>query len=400
MTARLIRPRMQRLPPPAEARTRGDYLLLALVAVLLIVGLQALYSASFVSGLNDFNSPWYYLTRQLLGVGLGMVVLFVCARIDYHRWLTWSPFIMAAVILLLLLLMVPGVGTTAGGSTRWFSLGPIPFQIQPSELAKLGMIIYIAAWLATRGERLQRFGAGAVPFMIVVGLVAALVLLQPDLGTTTILVLSSVALFFLAGANLRHVGFLLLSIVLAVVPVIASASYRNVRWKSFVDPWADAQGSGYHIIQSLIAIGSGGLFGLGLGSSRQKFSYVFGAHTDAIFAIIAEELGLVGSVLVIGLFAALAYRGLRIVLAAPDSFGALLAGGVTVWLALQALINIGGITKTIPFTGVPLPFISYGPSSLLVSMAGIGILLNISRQARSAPRGQARPVRVPPAGDP
>ncbi|MBI2865043.1 MAG: putative lipid II flippase FtsW [Chloroflexi bacterium] len=362
---------------------RPDYLLLALVAVLLMIGLQALFSASFVLGLTEYGNVYYFVTRQIVFGFIGLVALVVFMRLDYHHWRVWSAWIMLAALAALVMVLLPGLGKSIYGSTRWIQIGSLP-PIQPSEGAKLALVIYVSSWLATRREAVRHFASGVIPFVAITAIVAGLVLVQPDLGTAMVILFVAAVLFFLAGASLKHLAGLALGGAIVALPLVLAAGYRQSRMQAFLDPWSDPQGKGFHIIQSLIALGSGGIMGLGLGSSRQKFSYVPGSHTDAIFAIIGEELGLVGSVLVIGLFAAIAYRGFKIVFSAPDEFGALMAAGITSWLAFQAMINIGGITRSIPFTGITLPFISYGGSSLAVSLAAVGILLNISNHCLSA----------------
>ncbi|MDO8674052.1 MAG: putative lipid II flippase FtsW [Dehalococcoidia bacterium] len=360
-----------------------DYLLLALVAVLLMIGLQALFSASFVIGLTEYGNMYYFVTRQIIFGLVGLVALILFMRLDYHYWKVWSVWIMLIALAALVMVMLPVFGRSIYGSARWIQIGSLP-PIQPSEGAKLAVVIFVSSWLSSRREKVRSFMAGVIPFILVTGLVAGLVLVQPDLGTSVVIVFIATVLFFLAGANLKHLAGLAVGGVLTVAPLLLVAGYRQSRMQAYLDPWSDPQGKGFHIIQSLIALGSGGIMGLGLGSSRQKFSYVPGSHTDAIFAIIGEELGFVGCVIVIGLFATIAYRGFKIVFNAPDEFGALMAAGITSWLAFQAMINIGGITRSIPFTGITLPFISYGGSSLAVSMAAVGILLNISKHCRSA----------------
>ncbi|MCL6647027.1 MAG: putative lipid II flippase FtsW [Chloroflexi bacterium] len=375
---------------------RADYLLLGIVVVLVMVGLQALYSASFALAMAAYNDPTYFIARQLVFAALGSVVLLVCWRLPYRLWrLLAFPLLLVAVAALGLVL-VPGVGVNVYGAQRWISLGPLP-AFQPSEFVKLATVVYLAAWLADRPIRLGKLSSGLVPFGLIVGALIVLVLLQPDLGTAVVIGLTAVVLYFLAGAPASHL-LAILGGAAAATPLLLAASYRSNRLEAFLDPWKDPQGTGFHIIQSLIAIGSGGLTGLGFGSARQKFGYVFGSHSDAIFAIIGEELGLVGTTLVVALFVLLGWRGLRVAARCPDRFGALLAAGITCWLCLQAFINIGGITRTIPFTGIPLPFISYGGSALLALFAAVGLLLNISRTLPAPP--EEEPARAAPAGPP
>ncbi|HEY8490770.1 MAG TPA: FtsW/RodA/SpoVE family cell cycle protein, partial [Dehalococcoidia bacterium] len=263
---------------------------------------------------------------------------------------------------------------------RWIQLGPLP-PIQPSEAVKLAMIIYIAAWLAAKGEHVRRWSLGFLPFIIMVGVVGGLVMIQPDMGTTLVIVLTTCIMFFVGGASWGAVSTLLAGGVVSSLMLISVASYRSERLWAFFHAEEDPGGAGYHILQLLIALGSGGLTGLGLGESRQKFFYVPGAHTDGIFAILAEEAGFIGGLAVIVLFAVLVYRGFKVVFNAQDEFGALLAVGIVSWIACQALLNVGGVTRSIPLTGIPLPFMSYGGSALWALMAGVGLLLSISRYA-------------------
>ena len=357
-----------------------DRLLLAAVGVLIMVGLQMVYSSSFGYALTAYNDAGYLALRQALWALVGFALLLVFSRVDYHIWRDLSLIGMAISVLALIAVHLPMVGVSSYGATRWLRLGPLP-PIQPSEFIKLPMVIYVSAWLTGRGDKLRNFSAGLAPFVVLMGLVGGLIMLQPDLGTTVVILLTGGALFFIAGASLRHLLILVAIAAVAGLLLVLGAEYRSGRIESFLDPWKDPQGKGFHIIQSLVALGSGGFWGLGLGASRQKFFYVPGSHTDAIFAIIGEELGFIGVVGVMALFAFLLYRGFRLAFRAPDQFGVLLASGITFWFAFQVVINIGGITRSIPFTGIPLPFLSYGGSALAISLAAVGILINISKQS-------------------
>lgn len=346
---------------------------------LVVVGLVFVYSASFAVALAAFDNINYFIVRQAVAAVIGLAVMLFLAHWDYHKLRLLSPLLMLAAVVSLTAVLF--VGSDAYGARRWIGFGSLP-PFQPSEFAKLAMVIYISAWLASRGAEVKTFALGFVPFIFMVGVVAALILLEPDTGTAAIVVLTTVTLFFIAGASLTHL-FALMGIggVTACVLVLAQ-SYRADRLFAFLSAEDDPSGLGFQVLQLLIALGSGGVEGLGLGVSRQKFFYIPGAHTDGIFAIIGEEAGFIGAMLVIGLFAYLCYRGFRVALNARDDFGAYLALGITSWIAFQALINIGGITRTIPLTGIPLPFLSYGGSSLLVTMAAIGVLLSVSRYGK------------------
>jgi cell division protein FtsW len=371
---------------------KPDYAILATTFALVVIGLIFVYSSSFAIGLAEFGNVNYFLFRHLVAVILGAAALLFFMSVDYHRLRAFSPLIMLAAVVSLGAVLF--IGTNAYGAQSWFDLGPLPFQ--PSEFAKLALIIYISAWLASGRRDLTSFATGFAPFIFAVGVVAALILMQPDTGTASIIVATTVALFFLAGGSVFHVFTLACAGVVAGVMLILAEGYRAERFLAFTSAESDPQGIGFQTLQLLIALGSGGLEGLGLGVSRQKFFYIPAAHTDGIFAIIGEETGFIGCMVVLGLFAYLIYRGFRVALRAHDQFGSYLAMGVVCWIAFQALVNIGGITRSIPLTGIPLPFVSYGGSSLIMVMAGVGVLLSVSRYSReSAP--QRQPVRRPAA---
>jgi cell division protein FtsW len=368
--------------------------------MLLVAGLLAVYSASFAVGELEYGDTNYFIIRQAGAAVLGLGLLWFFMRIDYHLLYPLSLLMMVLALVGLLAVLLPGIGLEQNGAHRWLSLGPLP-PLQPSEFAKLAIIVYIAAWLASRRDNIKHFSMGFVPFTLMVGLVASLVVVEPDMGTTVVIVLTTCTLFFVAGAPISHLGLLMVAGGLISWALIAVTDYRVDRITSFISPESDPEGIGFHIIQLLIALGSGGPAGLGWGESRQKFFYVPGSHTDGVFAIIGEELGFIGAVAVIALFAFLVYRGIRTALNAQDHFGAYLAVGILSWIAYQTLINIGGITRSIPMTGIPLPFISYGGSALVATMAGVGMLLNVSRYGRdqgyldrTAPRARFRFRRV------
>ncbi|MGD0114663.1 MAG: putative lipid II flippase FtsW [Dehalococcoidia bacterium] len=365
---------------------------MTLVVMLVTVGLLAVYSASFALGSLQYGSPYYFVARQAMWAVVGSGLLVFMMRFDYHRLRAMSPLLMFGALVGLTAVLAPGIGVNHNGASRWIAMGPLP-PVQPSEFAKLALIIYVSAWLSGKSRNLRSFAAGLVPFVVMVGLVAGLVMLEPDMGTTIIIVLTTITLFFVAGGALSHL-FALTSIGGVTAGfLVLTGGYRMDRIFAFVSPEADPAGKGFHILQLLIALGSGGVTGLGIGASRQKFFYVPGAHTDGIFAIIGEEMGFIGAMAVILLFALLIYRGIRIMLNAQDNFGSLLALGITSWIAYQAVINIGGITRTMPLTGIPLPFLSYGGSALAATLAAVGILLNISRYSKArAPVKERRPV--------
>ena len=352
-----------------------DPWLLMIVLALLCIGIVMVYSASSFIAARFYGDASYFLQRELIWVVLGVVVMTVTMRVDYRHWRRLS--LVGMVIILLLLVIVLRFGVNVYGASRWLAFGSY-FSFQPSELTKLVLALYIADWLARKGNQVGTFLYGLAPFVILVGLVLGLVLLENDMGTAIIIAGFATAMFFTAGANI--VQFLL---ALACGGLIflreALHGYRYYRLTGFLDPFKNVTSINLQLYQSLLALGSGGLFGLGLGASRQKTGYLPLPYTDSIFAILGEELGFIGCVVVIVLFLALAFRGFRLARRAPDVYGALLATGITTWLVLQAMINIGASSGTIPYTGVPLPLISFGGSSLVVSLAAVGVLLNISR---------------------
>ncbi|MDE3096587.1 MAG: putative lipid II flippase FtsW [Chloroflexota bacterium] len=365
---------------PSRLRVNSpDYAIAVAVVVLVVLGCIAVYSSSFALGILEFGDPNYFVFRQVFFAVVGSVAMFALMKSDYRQLRVISPLLMLAAILGLVAVLLPGIGYARNGASRWISVGgPVP-PLQPSEFAKLALIIYVSAWLAGRGEHVKAFWTGFFPFVVLVGLVAGLVMLEPDLGTTIVIVLTTMTLVFVAGASLTHLmAFLGIGGVVATL-LIFSGQYRVDRIFAFISAEQDPSGRGFQTLQLLIALGSGGLSGLGLGASRQKFFYVPGAHTDGIFAIIGEELGFIGAVVVMILFAVLLVRGFRVVVRARDDFGSLLAVGIVSWIGYQTLINIGGITRTLPLTGIPLPFLSYGGSALMSMLAGVGILLSVSR---------------------
>lgn len=357
-------------------RMRTDYVLVVVVTALLILGLMMVYSSTFDMAYREYGNPNHFLWRQLVWTVLGTGVLIFLARIDYHLWQRWAVLMMAGT--LLALGMVVLIGSEKFGAQRWLLNG----SIQPSEVAKIAVIIYIAAWLTSKGEKLRQVSYGLIPFAILIALVSGLILFQRDLSTAVLIAVTAWAMFFFAGADLVQLGVSLIFCVAAFAVLIIREPYRRNRWLAFLNPQLDPEGMSFQVRQALIALASGGILGQGLGESRQKFGYVPAVHTDTIMAVLGEELGLIGCLLLIGLFVLLAYRGFKIALEAADPFGTILASGLTCSLILQALINMAVVTATLPYAGVPLPFISYGGSSLLTSMACVGLLLSISRGRR------------------
>lgn len=361
-------------------RTRPDLILLGAVLALLAIGVVMVYSSSAVKGYLQFDDPYHFLKMEALWVVLGLAAMYICMRIDVQLLRRWVKPVLITAIVLLILVKVPGIGRKVNGADRWIGLGPL--SIQPSEVIKLAMILVMAQIMAVDPYRIRSFRRGLVPVLGLLAVVAGLIMLQPDLGTTLAIAGTTFFMLIAAGARASHLVSLGAAGLGLVVAAIAAAPYRMRRILAFLDPWADPSGKGYQTIQALLALGPGGLFGLGLGQSRQKFLYLPENHTDFIFAMIGEELGFVGAVIVVLLFFLVAWRGYKVAMGAPDAFTGLLAVGLTSMVIIQAMINMGVVSGLLPVTGITLPFLSYGGTSLVFSMIGAGVLLNISRMAR------------------
>ncbi|MGH7420389.1 MAG: putative lipid II flippase FtsW [Candidatus Rokuibacteriota bacterium] len=356
-----------------------DLTLFAVVVTLVCVGVVMVYSASAIVAADRFHDPFFFLRKQLFWALLGLGCLWGGMLLDY-RWLERLVIPLLAVsFALLVLVLVPPFGQSINGTRRWFHAGPVSFQ--PVELAKFSLVLYLASFLTRRQEVIGRFTEGLLPPLLVAGGMAALTLLQPDLGNSLALIILALTLAYLAGARVPHMAAIAACALPVVTALIAMKPYRWRRMVAFMDPWDDPQGSGFQIIQSYLALGSGGWLGVGLGDSRQKLFYLPEPHTDFIFAIIGEELGLIGTAAIVALFALLIWRGLRVGLRAPDAFGAYLGLGLTITLATQTLVNLGVVTGALPTKGLPLPFISFGGSALVMTMFSAGVLLNISQHA-------------------
>ncbi|MCL6458860.1 MAG: stage V sporulation protein E [Gorillibacterium sp.] len=357
-----------------------DLVLMTATLMLLTIGVIMVYSASAVLSFHDFGDSFYYMKRQLLFAVLGVGAMLIIARLDYSMWGKWAKLILLICFGLLILVLIPGIGNIRGGARSWLGIGS--FGIQPSEFMKMGVLIFLAKLLSDGKLHITRFWSGLMPPLMLMGLAFGLIMLQPDLGTGVVLVGAALLVIFTSGARLLHLGMLALGGVAGFVGLIMAAPYRLQRIVGFLDPWSDPLGAGYQIIQSLYAIGPGGLVGLGFNHSLQKHSYLPEPQTDFIFSIVGEELGFIGGIFVLSLFAILIWRGIRTAITAPDVFGSLLATGITGMIAVQVTINIGVVIGMFPVTGITLPLISYGGSSLTLMLTAIGILLNISRHTR------------------
>ncbi len=355
-----------------------DYAFVMTVLLLLGISLVMVFSASYLlAAESEQGDPYYFLRRQAMWIGLGLIGMFVLSRYPYYRWRRMSPFLLLIAFVLLALVYVPGIGVEIYDARRWIGVGTL--TVQPAEFCKLAFIIFTAAYMSSRNIRLDKFWSSSFIPLALTGAAFLLILKQPDLGTGLVLAATAIMIVFLAGLPFKQaVGIFTVSLPV-VVALALKESYRLKRLTSYLDPWADPTDSGYQAIQSLFALGPGHIFGVGLGRSRQKLHYLPLPHNDFIFAIIGEELGFVGAVTVLILFFILFWRGIRIAMLAPDSFGSLLAAGITSLLAIQTLMNIAVVTGSIPVTGVNLPLISAGGSSVFFTLCGFGILLNISK---------------------
>ncbi|MBW2552644.1 MAG: putative lipid II flippase FtsW [Deltaproteobacteria bacterium] len=361
-----------------EKRKFHDHVLPLIVLTFVIIGIVMVYSSSSISASNRFGDSTYFLKRQLYFAAIGFLLMLLAMKIRYQILTRLVYPILITSLLLLIFVLIPGIGTTIGGSMRWFRFGPLSFQ--PSEFAKLALIIFLAYSLSNKEKKIKSFSIGFLPHMIVTLFMFALVLLQPDFGTAVILLLLFFVLVFAAGSRVRYLAYFAGIASVGCYFLISSVGYRLDRITSFLNPWEDPTSTGFQIIQSFLAFGSGGLWGTGLGNGKQKLFYLPEPHTDFIFSIIGEELGFIGVLLLIILFIFLAYCGIRICLKAPDLFGTYLALGITSLIVLHAVINLGVVMGLLPTKGSTLPFISYGGTSLVINFIGVGILLNISSQ--------------------
>ena len=361
-----------------------DFVYFGIVASIIIFGLIMLTSASAPSGYAQFSDSYYFIKHQLIfGFIPGVGAMLMFSRIPYTFWKKHAWNLLILSIILLVLVFIPGLSAGIGTAHSWISIGGY-FSLQPSEVAKLTFLFYLAAWLGQRsGHGVRDVNSGLLPFVLILGSVLTLLILQPDVGTMSIIAAMSLVVYFVAGAPISYVLGFVLAGISGLGLLISLAPYRAARFTTFLHPELDPQGIGYHINQALLAIGSGGIFGFGYGHSRQKFQYLPEVATDSIIAIIGEELGMITVYLVLFVFLAFVWRSIEIAKDAPDTFAKLVVVGVTAWISIQAIVNIGSMVALMPITGVPLPFISYGGTALAVSMAAVGVVLNISRYSKS-----------------
>jgi len=360
-----------------KSHKKPDYLLAVLVFGLVVFGLIVVSSASVVVSYDTYGDSHQFLRDQLVSALIGLVAFVVVAKINYKFWQKNAWIMLMLTLIFLFLVFIPGIGFEHGGARRWVSVGPIFFQ--PSEVIKLTFIIYLSGWLTKKGQKIKDFSLGYLPFLTIMGVIAALIMMQPDLGTMLVISFSASVLFFVAGADIKHILLTLVGGIGLVWLMVSLSPYRMARLTAFLNPEENLLGIGYHIQQALVAIGSGGWMGRGFGRSIQKFSYLPEVVGDSIYAVLAEELGFIRVLLFLLVYSFLILRGYQIAKRAPDMFSRLLAVGITSWIAFQAFVNMAAMLSLVPLTGLPLPFISYGGSSLIITLVGVGVLYNISK---------------------
>jgi cell division protein FtsW len=370
---------------PRRRRSAADGSVLAVALVLALVGLVMVFSASAVVAGSRFHDSIYFLKRQLAWLVFGVMLMYAVSRLDYAVWRKLALPLLGLTALLLIIVLVPAFGSVSKGARRWIRLGVV--SIQPAEIAKLVIVFYLAGYLAKKGARIVELTTGFLPPLIVMGLIAALILLQPDFGTVVVMGCVTFGLLFLSGARLAHLGGLLLLTLPAAAVLIFASAYRRQRMLTFLTPWKDPTASGFQVTQSFLAFGSGGVFGVGLGEGRQKLFFLPEAHTDFVLALVGEELGLIGTFAIMLLFLILVLKGFQVAGRAREPFGRHLALGITLLIGTQVLVNAGVVTGLLPTKGLTLPLVSYGGSSLLMSLVGVGILLSISRDRQGGQNG-------------
>jgi cell division protein FtsW len=378
----------------AHARKVSLILLFVPTAVLTVLGLAMILSAGSISAVEGYGTSFWYFNRQVIYAVAGIAAMLIAWRLPHTVWQKLCLPMLVAILPLMLIALHPSHGTALYGASRWIDLGPV--TLQPAEFLKLAVVVFAATVLANKWHKLDDPVHLLIPLAPVMGAISLLVILQRDLGTTVILCGTVFMILFVAGVRMRYLSITGAVGLIGVAYLIFGETYRRTRFvDSFLNPWADPEGSGFQLIQGLIALGSGGWTGVGLGASRQKWDYLPNAHSDFIFAIIGEELGLLGALFVLVMFGLLLFAGVRIAMRAPDTFGRLLAAGVTAWIGLQAIVNLGAVTGVLPITGVPLPLVSFGGTALVVTLAGVGVLASVARAPRrtGARAIQARPMK-------
>ena len=368
-------------PRPPIGRRTGLFLALFLsVIALVLLGLVMALSATAAPSLSGTNSAWSLFKSQATWLGVGVVALLVLLRVDYHHWKRLAPMGLGLSLVLLVLTAVPSVGLSANGARRWLGVGSIVFQ--PSELAKIAFVVFVADLLSRPDRHMEDTRSTLAPVLLLTGVMTVLLMLQPHLGTTLVIAGVAMTMLYFAGARISHLVVATIAGAAATAMMVAYSPWRRDRMLGFLDPWEDPFGNGYQTLKSLHAMATGGLDGLGLGAGRAKWGFLPYAHTDFIFAVIGEELGMIGSLLVVILFVGLAAAGLGVALRAPDRFGMLLAVGITSWVILQAALNMGAVLAIFPVVGITLPLLSFGGTSLVATLAAMGVLLNVARQIR------------------
>lgn len=361
----------------AKTKGSGDKVILIVTFLLVTVGIIMVYSSSAIIAFKKYGDSLFFLKRQILWTLFGITGMITFSRVDYRLWQRFIPVIMIGTILLLILVLVPPLGSEINGASRWLRFRFLSFQ--PSEVAKLAVVLYLSDYLVRRQKEIRELSRFSAPLLIV-GMVFILIVAEPDLGTAFLILLVSTILLFIGGVRLRHLSILSLAAPLLFFMMVLGIDYRMQRLLTFFDPWKDSQNAGFQMVQSFLSFGNGGLFGRGLGEGRQKLFFLPEPYTDFIYAALGEELGFVGGVVILLLFFLLSWKGFKIALSVGDPFGRYLATGITLMITLQSLINMGVVTGLLPTKGIPLPFVSFGGSSLLMGMSSIGILLNISRR--------------------
>ena len=386
----------RRKTKPFQASHRPDYTLTILIFALIAIGLIMIYSIGWITVLKQTggsSSKNTFFITQTFSLGLGVLLWYFISRIHYTFWQKYASVIFYGSLLLMFLVLVPGISVKSNGASRWIHLGPL-INFQPVEFFKLGVILFVAAWIQKNKEKLNNPIEGLLPIMAIIGLSMALVVfLQKDMGSASVIVSTILTMYFLSGVSIQMFLIAFTSLIAGAVLLVASSSYRLARYLTFLNTSNDPTGSGYHINQALIAIGSGGVLGKGLGKSLQAYGYLPEATNDSIFAIIGEEFGFLGCILIISLIIGFLWRGYRIVRDAPDDYSRLVAGGIIAWIGFQAFFNVAAMVGLVPLTGITLPFVSYGGTSLLALLIAIGILQNISRYTKGEQLDENRGLR-------